>query len=97
MKFILQENTSFILEERCKLAEADSLTEASISEVAQKWTAQLTDTFSNTAEVLKKYHEFSGNPLSSAKVQNLKTSLDRGLVLKYKTLKQALIELQKNF
>lgn len=77
MKFILNENKKFLLEERFILQEARPLEEASIAEVAQKWTAQLSDTFTNTKEVLKKYYEFVGNPTSNSKIHKLKTNLDR--------------------
>ena len=77
MKFILNENKKFLLEERFILQEAKTLEEASIAEVAQKWTAQLSDTFTNTKEVLKKYYEFAGNPASSSKIYKLKAELDK--------------------
>lgn len=76
-KFILNENRRFFLNERFILNEAETLEEASVGEVAQKWAAQLTDTFSNTEVVLKKYKEFAGNSETNASVKGLKSQFDR--------------------
>ena len=71
MKFILTENKKFVLEERF------TLQEASVAEVTRKWAAQLSDTFNNTEEALKKYQEFAGNrEVSSSKVKALKTQFE---------------------
>lgn len=60
MKFILQED-KFILAETQKflLEERITLTEATATEIAAKWTEQLLKTFSNTEAVLTKYLEYA--------------------------------------
>lgn len=60
MKFILNEHKKFILEEKFILKEEEVLTEASVADIAVKWTNHFKSTLNNTKEVLNKYIEFAG-------------------------------------
>lgn len=59
MKFILNEYNKFILEERFILKEEEILTEASVADVALKWTNTFKNTLVNTKAVLTKYNDFA--------------------------------------
>lgn len=63
MKFILNENNKFFLEERF------ILTEATAAELAQKWTIQFLKTFDNTEAVLNKYIEYASISKDKDKAQ----------------------------
>lgn len=70
MKFILNEHKKFILEEKYILKEADQLTEASVADVAMKWTNHFKNTLENTKKVLEKYINFSSISKNSANTKD---------------------------
>lgn len=81
MKFILNENKKFVLEERFILKEADTLTEASAADVAVKWTNHFKSTLDNTKQVLNKYIEFAsiskGSRETKTKFTNIKETIKK--------------------
>ena len=99
-KFILTEDTKFILEERFRLNEADRLTEADAAELAQKWTTQLSKTFVNVEAVLKKYIEYINLSKANTKLHQKNTELAaklKELTDEFEiTLRQPLKELNTN-
>lgn len=75
MKFILAENKKFVLEERFILQEA------SIAEVAKKWTAQLEATLDKTEQTLKQYIKYAGPAEADAtnmeELKKIKLSIEK--------------------
>lgn len=59
LKFILNENNKFILDERFILTEAEILTEASITDLAKNWTNEFKATLENSSATLDKFLEFA--------------------------------------
>ena len=75
MKFILNENKKFLLEERFILQEA------SMGDVAKQWTDRLESTFPKTEKVLQLYIKYSGTDSTSKegiqKRKELKTAIEK--------------------
>lgn len=75
MKFILNENKKFLLEERFILQEA------SMGDVAKQWTDRLESTFPKTEKVLQLYIKHSGTDSASKegiqKRKELKTAIEK--------------------
>jgi hypothetical protein len=76
MKFILNEHKKFILEERFILKEEEILTEASVADIALKWTNTFKNTLDNTKAVLTKYNNFASISNFSREVKARFTKLE---------------------
>jgi hypothetical protein len=79
MKFILNENKRFILEERFTLNETRIRKEATEAEAAKKWTDYFLKTLDPTKAVIEKYRDYAGPSKAKANTQTKLTEIKKGI------------------